>query len=97
MRRTVYADADRDGLVSTFALDQNAREFNPIKQKIIRPFNRKASFQAGRDLNKGVVNGKPCDQRELRPALGARRRGEEQGGVEIARLRNPASSAPAAA
>ena len=96
MMHAVDADADHDR--RPLALDQDAGELVAVDQEVVRPFQREPRRRGPECArSSGVVQRQRRDERQFRQALRRRRIGEEQAGVEIARLGHPGAAAPAAA
>ncbi len=99
LRRMRHIDAHADDDARSpvrvhLALQQDARELGPIKQHVIRPFERETRGKIGRErgrnrLDKGHA-GHETDQRNFAAARGCKRKR----GIEIAGRRNPAPLMP---
>ena len=78
-------------------LDQDAGELRAVEQQIVRPFELERGTQRRRSLCRPHRARASADhEAELRQMRRRRRIGQQQAGVEIARLRGPDIAAPAA-
>ena len=91
MMPAIYADADGDGHRIALPLDQDAGDLGAAAQHVVRPFEREAGGEAGRERGRGVMDGKRRRRRRVaapRPPAPDRSAAGSHGGCPAATSRN---------